>query len=366
MSWIKRNLFFLTGSLVALALMAMAGWFLWSNWQLNNDNMEKLNAAYARLDELNKQSPHPGSGKVDNDKVAKAQRKELHDYLQKTRPYFQRILPIPDLRKVTDRDFSPALSRTIAQLQRDATNASVALPPDYSFSFDAQKQKVSFAAGSLEPLSVQLGEIKTICDILFQAKVNALDSLRRERVSLDDQQASSQAEYLEQKSTTNDLAVLSPYEIVIRCFSAELASVLSGFASSHNGIVVKSINVESAPASAEPTPEGQPVITMPQPIAPRPPTFQPRADDAMNRRYGLRPGGADRYGPQPGADRYGPQPGARGYGPRPLMPVPQPVPVPAQPTPGAVAARSGVQIVLDEKLLKVTIALVVVKPLPSK
>jgi hypothetical protein len=358
MSWIKRNLFFLIGSLVALALMGMAGWFLWSNWQLNNDNMEKLNAAYARLDELNKQSPHPGSGKIDNDKVAKTQRKELRDYLQKTRPFFHRILPIPDLRKVTDRDFSPALSRTIAQLQRDATNSSVALPPNYSFSFDAQKQKVSFSAGSLEPLSVQLGEIKAISDVLFQAKVNALDSLRRERVSLDDQQASSQTEYLESKSTTNDLAVLSPYEIVIRCFSAELASVLSGFASSSNGIIVKSVNVESAPASTEPAPEGQPVMIMPQPVAPRP-MLPPRADDAMSRRYGIRPGaqpGADRYGAGGGADRYGPA--------RPVAPVPQPVPV--QPAPGAVMARPGLQIVLDEKLLKVTIALVVVKPLPSK
>lgn len=37
MDWIKRNLYFLVGSLVAVALMGLAGWYLYSKWQLNND-----------------------------------------------------------------------------------------------------------------------------------------------------------------------------------------------------------------------------------------------------------------------------------------------------------------------------------------
>ena len=36
MSWIKRNLFFVIGSVVALALMGLAGWFLYTKWNLNN------------------------------------------------------------------------------------------------------------------------------------------------------------------------------------------------------------------------------------------------------------------------------------------------------------------------------------------
>src|SRR5204862_6259930 len=111
---------------------------------------------------------------------------------------------------------------------------------------------VSFAAGSLVPLSVQLGEVKTICDVLFQAKVNSLDSLRRESISADDANSTQgQTDYISRHSVTNELAVLSPYEITFRGFSSELAAVLAGFASSPRGLIVKTINVEPAPTASE-------------------------------------------------------------------------------------------------------------------
>src|SRR5207253_2234242 len=99
----------------------------------------------------------------------------------------------------------------------------------------------------------QLGEIKAICEVLCQAKINSLDNIRRERVSTDDA-TGPQSEYLAERSTTNALAVISPYELTFRCFSPELASVLAGFASSPLGLLVKSINVEAAPAGAAETP----------------------------------------------------------------------------------------------------------------
>src|SRR5271166_6237002 len=210
MSWIKRNLFFVIGGVVALVLMGLAGWFLYSRWQLNNEILEKLNADYAELDRLLKQKPHPGSGSVDNIKAAKEQQQQLRDFIKKTRTYFDRIAPIPDLPKLTDHDFAGALSRTIDTLQRDATNASVMVPPGYNFSFEAQKRKVVFPPGSLGPLAVQLGEVKVICDVLCQAKINSLDGIRRERVSADDE-TGPQTDYLPGKSVTNDLAVLTPY-----------------------------------------------------------------------------------------------------------------------------------------------------------
>ena len=95
MDWIKRNLYFLIGSLVALALMGLAGWYLYSKWQLNNEILGKLDEQYAKLKRLNKQNPHPGSGKVDNIKAAKEQQQELRAYIQKARQYFQRCPPIP-------------------------------------------------------------------------------------------------------------------------------------------------------------------------------------------------------------------------------------------------------------------------------
>ena len=95
MDWIKRNLYFLIGSLVALALMGLAGWYLYSKWQLNNEILGKLDEQYAELKRLNEQNPHPGSDKVDNIKAAKEQQKELRAYIQKAHEYFQRCPPSP-------------------------------------------------------------------------------------------------------------------------------------------------------------------------------------------------------------------------------------------------------------------------------
>jgi hypothetical protein len=130
---------------------------------------------------------------------------------------------------------SPLPSNTIDHLQREATNNSVILPPKYKFSFEAHLGRVQFAPGSLEPLAVQLGEVKAIASILNLARINALDGIRRARVSSDDN-AGPPADYLDLKSTTNELAVITPYEVTFRSFTPELASVLAGLAASIRAI----------------------------------------------------------------------------------------------------------------------------------
>src|ERR1017187_2882188 len=173
MDWIKRNLYFLIGSLVALALMGFAGWYLYSKWQLNDEILGKLDEQYAKLKRLNEQNPHPGSGKVDNIKLAKEQQQELIAYIQKSRQYFQRCppIPVPESGKLTSQEFSSALSRTIDQMQREAAKASVALVlkgsgcKTYIFWFPAKRERLADAPGSLEPLSVQLAEVKAICGV---------------------------------------------------------------------------------------------------------------------------------------------------------------------------------------------------------
>ncbi len=367
MSWIKRNLYFLIGSAVALVLMGWAGWYLYSMWQKNNTILEELDKEYGELANLNNLNPHPGSGKVDNINTAKEHRQQLRAFIQNATNYFRPISPVPDLPKLTDREFSTALSRTIDQLQRDATNASVNLPPKYSFSFEAQKQGVTFASGSLAPLSAQLGEVKAICAVLFQAKINWLDNIRRERVSPDDY-SGLQTDYLAEKSVTNDLAILSPYELNFRCFSSELASVLAGFASSPYGLVVNTINVElaasigtEAPGTAVPygaTPYLPPAVVTPAPLATPVPADggpPPGPPPAYTRRYG--PGG----------------PGGRGsdFGGVPLRTGPAPAPTynysaPTVPASAVPVGPRGLPTVLDEKQLKITLSLEVVKMLPSK
>jgi hypothetical protein len=359
MSWVKRNLYFVIGTAVAVVLLGLAGWYLYSKWDLNNKNLEQLNEAYGKLQTLSQQNPHPGSGNVNNVETAKEQQKQLRAFIQKTRSYFQKIPAIPDVPRIRDQDFSEALTRSISQLRHDATNASVGLPPDYGFSFETERRKMTFDPNGLPLMAIQLGEVKAICDVLMQAKINALDSLRRERVSTDDM-AGSQTDYLGVTSVTNELAVLSPYEVSFRSFSPELASVLAGFATSPYGFIIKTITVEpAAPLSDVTSAAAQTPITPvatyvpPQPIPPR---YQPEGESS--RRIMTAPG----LPPPPGAtfrpDRYAPNPYPT---PAPMQPVMQ---QPGGTGPGAAASRGGLQTVIDERQLKITMLVEAVKLLP--
>src|SRR5258708_6339142 len=125
MSWIKRNLYFLLGSLVAAGLLAVAILYLLQKEGADKQAMDALNQAYEELNRLNSLNPHPGSDKVDNIKTAKEQQGEVRAYLRKARDYFDSIHPIPDTTSVTTEDFTAQLRRTIDQLQKDASQASV-------------------------------------------------------------------------------------------------------------------------------------------------------------------------------------------------------------------------------------------------
>ncbi len=363
MSWIKRNLFFFIGSIVAVVLMGLAGYFLYSKWDLNNQTLTKLNDDYELLRRLNSQKPHPGNEKIDNIATAKEQQGQLSNFVFSARAWFQPIPAIPDQPKVMDHDFSSELSKTLDRLQKDATNSSVILPANYNFSFEAEKNKVSFAAAGLPALATQLGEVKELCSILFQARINSLDRICRERVSADDSSGPA-TDYLTEKSVTNDLAVMTPYELTFKCFSPELGAMLAGFASSPRGFIVKTINVEPAPpAAATEQPLIPAVYGTPQPQY-VPPTSAENPDMAarLAARYGLGGRGGGRYGPG------GPGLGGVGVPYRgPAAPAQTYAPQPTYPQPAATGPKSGgLPTVLDEKQLKVTLNLVVVKLLPPK
>jgi hypothetical protein len=174
---------------------------------------------------------------------------------------------------------------------------------------------MKFAGGSLEPLAVQLGEVKSICEILFATRINALDSIQRVRVSEDDT-TGPQSDYLDEHSVTNDLAVLTPYVITFRSFTPELARVLAGFANASNAFIVKSINVQPAGGSS----------TLPTDAAPDAGGVPP-----MRMRI-------------PGEFALPPQ----------AAPAPQPA-----------AGKGGLQTILKEQLLRVTLEVEVVKLLPK-
>ncbi len=247
MGWLKRNLFFAVGVVVAVGLLGAAGFYDYLGWQHNQTALVKLTEIYTQLTEATKQKPSPGSGQVDNIKTAGEQERQLRQWLGQTANYFQPIAPIPKLANgpLSDPLFAGALHSNIVQLIREAGAANVQLPPDFYFSFTAHMDRLRYAPGSLESLSVQLGEVKTVSELLFAAGINALDGVQRLRVLPDDASGPT-TDYLDDQPVTNELALLTPYQVTFRGFSPEIARVFQGFASSSHGFIVKNINVQPA------------------------------------------------------------------------------------------------------------------------
>lgn len=316
MGWIKRNLFFVIGGAVALVLLGGSGFYIYQGWARNSDAAAKLNESYDTLKKLAEANPSPGNDKVNNTEIAKSQQKQIENWVATSGKYFQ---PIPQVlsSSATSEHFANALHETIYRLQQEAETASVTLAPKYDFSFAAQQPLMQFNA--VEQLATQLSEVKAIAEIIFSARVNGLDGIQRVRVSDDDLNGAA-ADYTDEHSVTNDLAIVTPYIVSFRSFTPEIARVISAFATSSNAFIIKAINVQPAGAATD-------VATM---QANQPPA---------------------------------------GYGPGAYMNpgYPRPPGYPAQgaaPSPNA-ANKGGLQTVLKEQLLKVTLEVELVKLLPK-
>lgn len=393
MDWLKRNLVFVIAGAVSLLALGFAGFYGYSGWRNNGREREAIEQNYGELNSLYNARPAPGDGKkVNNIQLAKEQQVEALEFAQKLSAYLEYVPALPggtDITiattciragspippeivqsgktNVTARAFSAALQETIAQLQRECTNSSVNLPPRYKFSFEKQSTLVTFAPNTVEFLAVQLGEVKAIVKILNEAKINSLDSIQRERVpGSPDDLTGPATDYTSQSSITNEFAIITPYEITFRSFTPELAATLGGFAASPYAFVVKAINVEPAPASMGTEIPGAPNYQ--QPIYP---TVRTYPNQAVMTEEGAVTPGYPRYGVTPGnpyggaGNRYGgnrvganPNP----YGVNPYQPNPYAY---ATAVPGAASTtKSGLQTLLQEKQLRVTLLVHVVKRLP--
>jgi hypothetical protein len=322
MAWVKRNLIFVIAGVIAVLLLGGGGFYLYRAWDHNTTALTDLNTVVDTLKNLTGSTPSPGNEKVNNTEIARQQDKEIRAWNQKAVTSFAAISPIPE-GTVSGASFSGALQKTIAALRRDAETEGVTLPPKFDFSFTAERDRLTFSPAGLEPLAVQLGEVAAISRVLFAARVNAIDSIQRVRVSDDDLQGPP-TDYLDSRPTTNDLAVITPYVITVRCFTHELSAVLSGFATGKNAFIVRAINVQ--PASAAP-------------LAPGAPAYPGGEMPAM-----------------PGRPMMIEGEGA----PNPYLRGAQPVP------PQPVTGKGGLQTALKEQLLRATIEVNIVKLTPKK
>jgi len=365
MEWIKRNLLFVVGSVVALVLMGLAAYYLVSGSHKNDQALEQLNAEYALLERLNNQNPHPGDDKTDNIAAAKQQKKEVGAFIEKMSSVFEPINPIPDGTNVNNAMFAGSLRKTIDKLQSDAAKSGVQVPTNFYFSFTAVRDRIMFDRAGLPALAAQLGEVKAICDVLIDARVNALDAVRRERVSVHDYEAQQAADYLMESSVTNEIAILAPYEVTFRCFSSELADTLAGFASSPHGLIVRAMNVEPAVMSGAAgmgmDPYGNPYQT--PMVYPGEGVGRPYTPPVVDPGVPGPAGRAGAYGEYEAGARYGAPPvagGAAGYGGY-APATPYGAGGYAMQGRGVVSARGGLPTMLDEKQIKVTMMVQVVK-----
>ena len=84
MAWIKRNLFFVIGGVVALLLLGAAAFYDYQGWSRNTEKFDKLNEIYGTLKQLNDQKPSPGDTKINNTQTAKDQEREIRTCIQQT------------------------------------------------------------------------------------------------------------------------------------------------------------------------------------------------------------------------------------------------------------------------------------------
>lgn len=246
MNWIKRNVLFVASLAVALIIMLAGGFFLFTSIQESATLDEDFNTAISNLQNIHASPAHPGEGRVNNLTIARTNLQTLQTFLAEAKTVFGGANIQTN---ISDSEFKTTLETTIHQLHQVAREKAVELPEDFSFTFAAQRGKLSFAPGSIPSWLLQLSDIRAITEILFNANVNAIENMRRSPVSADDKTGTS--ELLNATIVTNEAVLSVPYEISFRCFSEEFAAAMQGLVSSSNFFVVKQFSVQ--PARAEGT-----------------------------------------------------------------------------------------------------------------
>lgn len=347
MPWIKRNLLFVVGLAVAVALLGFGVFYLLSSKGRADEAATQLDQKNGEFDQLLNADPYPSE---ENIKAARQEQARVQKFIESARPQFASAAVPSDLDNAA---FKNLLEGAIGAMTRDAERSGVKLPGEkYSFTFDEQRTQLQIGGKLLTPLAAQLGDIRSICRILFDAKVHNLLSLKRfpvggtnETVSIDRHHA--------RKITTNSVtgASVHHYEVTFQSFSPELARVLSGFVGASEAIVVKSINVE--PGSFDPAAAGGSGFAGPGGMDP---TLAARygmaGNPALSSRYGAGPGMAGRYGlPQAASPTTAGRPGDPALDDKPLrvmlgleiVKLPPPAPAGKAPTgevPAAPAAEA--------------------------
>jgi hypothetical protein len=267
MAWIKRNLYFAITVVVALGVTGYCGYLLYSALSENVAASDQYASAKSGLDELQKKSPYPSP---ENIKAAEEDAARVRTFLAEFRKPFASF-PAPP--KMDDREFTEYLQKCVNQFGAAATNAGVGMQPDYAFSFSQQVGKLNHPAEYIAPWLEELEEIDAILHILYNAKINYLEKIKRPPGGPDD---FGSDDYIQFNTNVTPWGVVSPYMVEFRAFSPEVANVLAGIAGSSNCLIIKAVYVSPSrvplPQVTQTQPEQAPAV---QYFRPPPPRDQP-------------------------------------------------------------------------------------------
>ena len=238
MAWIKRNLALVIGIVVSLLLLVGAGGYLVANEAQDYARDEDLAKLKVKLDSLR-------SGTFPSEANIGAVRTNVTQVLKFTTEAERILATEPP--KLANVSFSVHLPRVLDEMRRDATNAGVELPPKYDFTFGEVKGMSRIPGYGIEPLNSRLAEMKTICDALFKARVRGIESLQRLAAFSDEPKGPDLL--LDRTEQTNSLATgvnvtITPYRVVFRGFSGDLAVVLNTLSGTKEFFVVREVLVE--------------------------------------------------------------------------------------------------------------------------
>ena len=157
-------------------------------------------------------------------------------------------------------DFLNLMTQTIVLLNQEATNNLVKVRNDlltrsdinFSFTFAPLMEQAEIAEDKIPELQVQMEDIKTISQVLFESQVRSLELLQRNRVTTEDFAALQNPNYLDIRNKyTNSISVVRPYRIKFRSLSGGIAKVLSGFAKQETFYTIRTMEVTPVNAAAD-------------------------------------------------------------------------------------------------------------------
>ena len=242
MSWIKRNLALVISGVIAIGLLGVGGWYLWSAVDKNNTVDNEINQTKSEIDRLLNMEPSPNKTNLDH---AQRETARLKNFVAEARKLFP---PTPgSTEPLSNESFKSLLETTVNDLHKQALTVGIQVPTNYYFTFESQRLPVTFPPESLRPLSERLHEVQAMMSILIKARVNRLNHMKRAVVPGERPQPGqgSVGDYVNVSARTNAETgmVLWPYEIEFDCFTPELGAVLEEFERSHYAFIVKAPQV---------------------------------------------------------------------------------------------------------------------------